>query len=823
MRRLRTTSCVICQRFKKITLYLHSDNSNNHHFMKKFQITLMALAVAAAPGLCRQLSPTEALSAALGTGGEAPAMFKASAASGIKLAYTVDADNFNSCYIFNRGTDNGFLVVAADDAVTPLLGYSERGSFDPENIPANMKAFLDGYTAEIRWASTHPDRIRSRKASPERAVVSPICTTTWSQSEPYNLDCPIMGGYRAVTGCVATAMAQIMKAHNWPKKGVGSNSYTVKYDGTNYDVSSDFSAHTYDWDNMADAYPSSTSGTAAQRAAVAQLMYDCGVSVNMAYSPYASGADGTMASLALVNNFNYDKGMRQLFRDNYYLNEWNDLAYAEVAAGRPTLVCGSNSEGGHAFVCDGYSSDDYFHINWGWNGMSDGYFLLSVLDPEQQGIGGSSDGYSNGQRMTIGIQPSTGTSEVVVNLYNSYGFTTDSKEYDRTSNVTFSSGFYNMTLSSENLKGTLGVKLADAATGAATYISQDGINFDAAIQYGFRNYTVPGSKFPTSGRYIVTPAFKTTDGKWVDVRPNVLLSTPLYCDATDTKLTFSNPEAGKVEITEFELLSETYIGYPIAYKWKLVNTTPEMAGTISTALCAKSSGGYRTVAKGEESKYDLLKGETIEETWTTLFDGNLTARQYYLTFFLGDNVISSFPITMKANPGELAFGTPSIVSLNPDGEVALNRRSRAAQIDPNFDLKATVKLSSGYFGDTVTLDIYHNSGRKVASSEPVFLTGAIGDSPAFTVNHSIFADMEPDVLHYALIQPANGKSIPETVSINQPIWFKLTEASGVEDVTVDSDNAPAEYFDLQGRKVDSPATGLYIVRRGDKVAKEYVK
>lgn len=792
--------------------------------MKKFQITLMALIVAAAPGFCRQLSPSEALSAALGTSGEAPAMFKASAASGIKLAYTVEADNFNSCYIFNRGTGDGFLVVAADDAVTPLLGYSERGSFDPENIPANMKAFLDGYTAEIRWASAHPDLVRARKASPERAAVSPICTTTWSQEEPYNLDCPVMDGYRAVTGCVATAMAQIMKAHNWPKKGIGSNSYTFEYKGTGYNVSSDFSAHTYDWDNMADAYPRSTSGTDAQRAAVAQLMYDCGVSVNMRYSPYASGADGTKASLAMVNNFNYDKGMRQLFRDNYYLNEWNDLAYAEVAAGRPTLVCGSNSEAGHAFVCDGYSSDDYFHINWGWNGISDGYFLLSVLDPEQQGIGGSSDGYSNGQRMAIGIQPPAGTSELVVNIYNSGGFTAGATEYNRTSDVSFGSGFYNMTLSTDDLRGTLGVKLADVATGAATYISQDRINFAATIQYGFRDYTVPGSKFPTSGRYIVTPAFKTTDGKWIDIRPNVLLSTPLYCDATATKLTFSNPEAGKVEITEFELLSDTYIGYPIGYKWKLVNTTPEMVGTISTALCTRASGGYRVVAKGSEGKYDLLKGETVEETWTSLFNGNLTARQYYLVFFLnGENVISTSTVTLKDNPGELVFGTPSIVSLTPDGEVALNRRSRAAQIDPKYDLKATVELSSGYFGDMVALDIYHNTGRKVASSESAFLTGVVGSSPTFTVHHSIFADIEPDVLHYVLIQPANGKSIPETVSINQPIWFKLTEASGVEDVAADCYNAPAEYFDLQGRKVDSPATGLYIVRRGDKVAKEYVK
>lgn len=786
----------------------------------------MALALGATPGFARQLAPAEALSAALAAESDAPAMFKASTASSIKLAYTVEADNFNSCYIFNRGIDNGFLVVAADDAVTPLLGYSETGSFDPENIPANMKDFLKGYAAEIRWASEHPDRVRTHKASAEREAVSPICTTTWSQEAPYNLDCPTMGDSRAVTGCVATAMAQVMKVHNWPVKGTGSNSYSITYGGSTYNISSNFASHTYDWSNMIDAYPTSTSGTTTQRAAVALLMKDCGVSVNMNYSPVASGANGNVASMALVNNFGYDKGMLQLYRTSYHLNEWNDLAYSEVAAGRPTLICGSNSEGGHAFVCDGYSKDDYFHINWGWNGLSNGYFLLSLLDPEQQGTGGSSDGYTNNQRMAVGIQRPTASNELAINVINTGGFPVGATSYPHSSTVTFGNtacGFWNFTLSNSNLTGTLGVKLVNTATNAVTYICQDSKNFDAPNGSGYRQYSVPGSKFPTSGRYIVTPAFKTSAGKWVDIRPDVTASSPLYCDATASTLTFSNPEAGSVEITEFEVLSDTYIGYPITYKWKLVNTTPEMMGDISTALCSRTASGYRVIGAGEERHYDILKGETIEDTWSTLFDGSLTARQYYFTFFLNDKAIAAYPITLKANPGTLAYNAPSIVSLNPAGDVALNRRSRAAMIDPKYDLKATVELTSGYFGDMVTLDLYHNSGRKVASSEPVFWNGVGGETLNLTAYHSIFAELGADVLYYALIQPSNGRSIPASVSINQPIWFKLTEASGVEDVTVDNSNLPAAYFDLQGRKVDNPTTGLYIVRRGDKVTKEYIK
>lgn len=784
----------------------------------------MALALGATPGFARQLAPAEALSAALATVSDAPAMFKASAASSIKLAYTVEADDFNSCYIFNRGAGNGFLVVAADDAVIPLLGYSETGSFDPENIPANMKAFLDGYAAEIRWASEHPGSVKARKASPERKTVAPICTTQWSQSEPYNLNCPTVNEKRSVTGCVATAMAQIMKVHNWPVKGTGSNSYTYTYNKVEYSVSGDFSSHTYDWDNMIDTYPKSDSGTESQRKAVALLMSDCGIASNMLYSPVASGATEYYAALALVNNFGYDKGAQLTFRINYYRNEWNDLAYSEIAAGRPTLICGRNSEGGHAFVCDGYSSDDFFHINWGWNGLSDGYFLLSVLDPEQQGIGGSSDGYSTDESMIIGLQRPAGTPEPLVNVWNKGGFKPKATSYAHSGNVYFNCPVYNLTLSKDdNLKGTLGVKLVNTASNAVTYIGADSYNFDAPFANGYYGYNVPGSKFPTSGRYIVTPAFKTTDGKWVDIRPDVSASTPLYCDATDSKLTFSNPEAGSVEITDFELLSEAYLGYPITYRWKLANTTPEMNGTISTVLCTRTANGYTTRGSGDSKKYDITKGESIEDTWTTTFSGDLTARTYYLAFMFNDEIIASFPVTFKENPGELAFGTPSFVSLDPDGDVAFGRRSKPAIIDPINDIKATVELSSGYFYDSVTIDLYSSSGFKINSSEPQYLSGASGETLTLTAYHSIFAGMQADVLYYAMLQPANGSRIPSKLSVNSPIWFKLSEKSGVEDVTVDGGNATAIYYDLQGRKVDNPATGLYIVRRGDKATKEYVK
>lgn len=793
--------------------------------MKKFQLSLLALAIATAPAFARQLAPAEALAAATDSHSGASAKLKAATKSGMKLAYTVEDGDFNSCYIFNRGNNGGFVVVAADDAVTPLLGYSDSGSFDPANIPANMKAYLEGLTAEIRFASENPEAVRKTNAVNERAAIAPICTTKWSQDDPYNLACPVMNGSRAVTGCVATAMAQIMKAHNWPVKGVGTKEYSWKYNNSTYSTTCKFSEHTYDWDNMLDTYTSSQPGTDAERKAVAQLMYDCGAGVEMNYSPIASGATSLNAAIAFVTYFDYDKDLRHVYRSSYYRNEWNDLAYAELAAGRPTLICGANTEGGHAFVCDGYSENDFFHINWGWSGMSDGYFLLTALDPTSQGIGGSNDGYNTSQTMIVGIQRPTGDKEFAYSFLNQGGFTATDVE-NRNDKVTFSTvnggAIYNICLSKQDISGTIGVKLVNTANGEVTYIGDDSKNVsEMPFTNGISSYTVAAAKFPTSGEYVVTPAFRSTSGKWTDIKVDITASAPLHCVATENSLTFSAAEEGETKITEFSVIGDTYLGYPLIYKWKLESSKPEVFGYISTAICSRVASGYRKIDASSESYYDIVSGETIEETWTTAFDeSKLSARSYYLVFYLNSEIIGEFPITMKANPGELAYDFPTFVSLDPKGEVTLGRRTRPATISPDHDLEARIAITSGYLGDNITIDIYSSTGFIVARSEAQNLCAASGETLTIKADHSIFNKLMPDVLYYAVIQPANGKRIPEKLSANNPIWFKLSESAGVEDVAADNNDAPVEYFNLQGIRVDKPEAGSVVIRRqGSEVSK----
>ena len=235
----------------------------------------------------------------------------------------------------------------------------------------------------------------------------------WDQSAPYNDLCPEYNGTRSVTGCVATAMAQVMRYHKYPAKGKGSNSYTSQT--LALAASFDFASTTFDWDNMLPQYVSG-SYTDDQAKAVATLMYACGVSVDMDYTPDDSGAMPYAAAEALINNFEYSSNIRFLQRDYYQYAEWMDLIKTEISNSRPIMYDGQSTEGGHEFVFDGYDENDMVHVNWGWSGVNDGYFAISALAPSSLGIGGGTNlggGFSSDQGMIIGIQPSSeGTSYV---------------------------------------------------------------------------------------------------------------------------------------------------------------------------------------------------------------------------------------------------------------------------------------------------------------------------------------------------------------------------------------------------------------------------
>ena len=315
-------------------------------------------------------------------------------------------------YIFNAEAGTGFVVVSGDDRTEAILGYVDNGSYQEETAPENMKAWLQGYA----------DVIEQLEGSPQHTplathpAIAPLVVTKWNQGDTshptYNLYCPEMFSKYAVTGCVATAMAQIVNYHQWPQNAttaIPAYSYVTNYNDTDYDMWEDeLPPVTFDWANMLPVYTKNNAQSDYE--AVARLMQYCGHAVQMIYGVSGSGAFSENVDDALRNYFDYDGAARCLDRAQYTASAWDGTLYDELQNGRPIYYSGSSNGGGHAFVCDGYDGDGFYHINWGWGGSGDGYFKISILNPSVSGIGGSTtkDGYAMGQQAVIGIQPNQG-------------------------------------------------------------------------------------------------------------------------------------------------------------------------------------------------------------------------------------------------------------------------------------------------------------------------------------------------------------------------------------------------------------------------------
>ena len=320
-------------------------------------------------------------------------------------------------YIFNAGNDGGYVIVSGDDRVEPILGYVDQGSFDPDNIPDNMRAWLQGCADDINFIVENdisPDSPMLRKCnrvSKTKHSIPELLTSRWNQGHPYNLTCPKYykgDGTQAypAAGCVATAMAQVVYHYKFPEKTkaiIPAHSNTYKLDdGTQKTVNMKAIPRNTPiyWELMRDTYNCNDEHEHdAADTAVANLVLYCGQAVKMGYGA-SSGAVTSRSRDIFVNYFGYDDCAYWGGRGDYYIDEWFDMLYDELDAGYPVLYSGHSSGGGHAFVLDGFDGDNLFHVNWGWGGGSNGWFLVSILNPgDNSGIGASSssDGYSMSQ------------------------------------------------------------------------------------------------------------------------------------------------------------------------------------------------------------------------------------------------------------------------------------------------------------------------------------------------------------------------------------------------------------------------------------------
>ena len=287
-------------------------------------------------------------------------------------------------YIFNVEQQGGFVIVAGDERMSAILGYSDHGQLNMESLPDNLKGLLDYYQQVASGLDGQVGASIQKARKSSMPTIAPLITTQWDQAEPYNILCPQIGpNEHLLTGCVATAMAQIINYTKWP---VGETSSVPAYttEGLNIYMP-ELQPTTFDWDNMDDQ-------------SIARLMLYCGQSVYMNYEPGGSGANSAIVPEALRNVFGYSTLTMLKQRSSYSDEDWESLIHGELSEQRPVFYSGFGGTGGHAFIVDGYE-DGRFHINWGWNGNCDGMFLLTNLTPYE-----GAD-FSQGQNAVIGIRP----------------------------------------------------------------------------------------------------------------------------------------------------------------------------------------------------------------------------------------------------------------------------------------------------------------------------------------------------------------------------------------------------------------------------------
>lgn len=474
------------------------------------------------------------------------------------------SNNEEAFYVFAYTTGApGYVVVSADTRLPEVLAYSTTDHFRTDGMPESVRAYFQSFVEKMKntpESFTAKRRVRGRLfANSTSPSVEPLLGgIAFSQREPFNNACPLINGTRAVTGCVATAMAQIMKYHQHPNKMKGSD---ISYTTSGVTVNWNPSTTTFDWTKIRDSYTAYVPGyTDAEAAEVAKLLAACGASVRMSYGTEASGASTVAAAEALINNFSYDPSIEILSPSLFSEADWHTRIQAELMSHRPILVSGTSDGGsGHAFIIDGFRFDNstpYYHINWGWSGSDNAYFLIDNMRPSEAGTGGYNENYSYDYDLYFGIQPENNTDEGIA-LSSSY--TVDNSTYSAGSTIRFSISQLK-NISAVSFSGTV---KAYACNGSRCYEIGDIISISTSdplrtgyYYYGMnRSFTIP-SNIPTGKYRIILKAQQTGSS----VEKEVIAADIPEVQINGTYLLGDVDKSGNVDISDVVMMVNYILG-----------------------------------------------------------------------------------------------------------------------------------------------------------------------------------------------------------------------------------------------------------------------
>lgn len=572
--------------------------------------------------LAAPITPDEAL-ARLANG--SPATRAAASPLLVKTMETTQGSP--AIYVFNNNQGEGFMVLSADDAFTPLLGYSDTGRYDASN--PELAYWLSEYSRQIEFATQSGEALSTRSGItlPEWSAIAPLTKTQWNQDAPYNDKCPEDPNYdmeRSFTGCVATSMAQVMKYFEYPEVGQGSNSYNCETLG--YKLSMVFSDTPFDWANMLDSYAGSY--TEEQAEAVAYLMRACGISVNMLYTagPAGSFTFSNMVTNAVTRYFKYDKGIRYYTRSNYTYTDWASMLYNNLKDVGPIIYNGTGLGGGHSFVFDGYDGNGYFHINWGWGGLSDGYYLLDTLEPAGLGIGAGTGAYNFDQGAVFNMKPAgevEGEQQRDVVMYGSLqgvinGNTLTLKVIDA-----LLPGWGIQALTNMNLLFGLAYVPAETPDAAPQYISEINTNYYTITPFLYldtsTNVSFDMSKFKMEDgvKYKMSCVYHQKNSDiWKPVISEVGKYDWFYLTKNGNTFTVENMTPMQFSASSLQFLSGLYYDGEVKVAANLINSNDtELTRTVAVVLL-DADGKIQFV--GPDNLFSLAADSTDDVEFTTL-------------------------------------------------------------------------------------------------------------------------------------------------------------------------------------------------------------
>ncbi len=748
----------------------------------KMRIPVLALAAMAVSTLsAKDLTPGEALSRAMANDGAGVA--KSAAVGEMKIKSVLNmSDERPALYLF-EGAGN-MLVVPADDRIPPVLGYLDSSS--QGEMPPQLEWWLSEYVREIEYLVSQPQSgsgvyiATAVKSQAARAPISPLVSTKWNQASPYNYLCPTVSGDKSVTGCVATAAAQVMKYHNYPESGKGTVTYTdngvkrtLNYDGKKFD-----------WANMLDSYNATYSSK--QRDAVAYLMQAVGYASHMGYSPSASGATSEEMVVGVKQYFGYNDKMEYIYRDNYTLSDWEDLLYNQLKNVGPVYYAGTDAVyAGHAFVCDGYSSDGFFHFNWGWGGAYDGYFKLLDLVPEGQGIGGNVGGFNFDQGITVNFtKPGAPTVDVDLPSCSLYGNLQAVADGDFA--LRFSSddgGVFFANSSDHTVRIDMGVKAVNMTTGEES-VRGNNEYFNLASYYGFAELSLEIPANLADGDYRMYMVYREYGaGDWTLPRHPISKYDYVYVSIINGEISaVGNLPAAELSITSLSVESRAYMSKPLKLAYRLSNDSDLEIYTGLRPIFFTLSGQSATlIATGDIYAVNMTPGASSEiETIVTM-----TPQSGYESFsgsaYLGvmrydGNAIEAYvPVTILKTPGELKVATTGYSFIGDSNNADAN----------NLQFNCGFRVTGGYWCYPASVLVFDNAGYYVTtfkSAQTFFLSMA---QSATTIVSGTLPDATVGSRYSAYFGYMTDTDYD---MFGSPVNFKIgIPYSGVEDVTADSD------------------------------------